>query len=433
MRAEPPSPERPSGPPSGPLSGQPAHEPTHGDSAAPPPPPPPPSGPQQPPSGPPGPDEGGPAATGGEGGKGGPWWRSVPKVAALAALVVLAVVLVIVLTRPGGGGGGYSSTGGGEVFLRPAAAAGPDPYTASSAQAGEPVPQPTGPPPSSPSNSTVQSMNGGEPGLYGGKQSDASCDVNKQIALLTSNTKTNAVFASVLGIQPGEVASYLRSLTPVQLRMDTRVTYYGLKNGAATQHQAVLQSGTAVLVNDLGEPTVRCACGNPLKPPVEQKGSVRYQGEAWPGYNPGTVVAVQPAAKPVQDFVVYDQSGSNWFTRPAGSAGTEDKKTTPPATTPSPTPPAPSPSAPAGSPTPGSSTPGGPTPGGTAPSTPAGASTTAPPPSPPPASPPVEPPPAQTPPPPPATPATPPPPPPPPGYGTTGASAPGSEPLTPAA
>ncbi|GHF01088.1 hypothetical protein GCM10018785_74850 [Streptomyces longispororuber] len=61
--------------------------------------------------------------------------------------------------------------------------------------------------------------------------------------------------------------AYLRGLTPVVPRADTRVTGHGCRDGRATGHQAVLQARTAVLVDDRGLPRVRCACGNPLLPP----------------------------------------------------------------------------------------------------------------------------------------------------------------------
>ncbi|PZT71125.1 hypothetical protein DN402_02310 [Streptomyces sp. SW4] len=48
------------------------------------------------------------------------------------------------------------------------------------------------------------------------------------------------------------------------LRADTRVTGHGLRGGRPVGGQAVLQAGTAVLVDDRGVPRVRCAGGNPL-------------------------------------------------------------------------------------------------------------------------------------------------------------------------
>ncbi|MGH3907098.1 MAG: DUF6777 domain-containing protein, partial [Pseudonocardiaceae bacterium] len=42
---------------------------------------------------------------------------------------------------------------------------------------------------------------------------------------------------------------------------DTRVTNHGYRDGKATDRQAVLQAGTAVLVDEKGRPRVKCGCG----------------------------------------------------------------------------------------------------------------------------------------------------------------------------
>lgn len=173
-------------------------------------------------------------------------------------------------------------------------------------------------------------MEGSAPGLYGGTRNVASCDVEKQIRFLRADAARTKAFASVLDIATSSVPAYLRSLTPVQLRMDTRVTKHGYKNGAATSYQAVLQAGTAVLVDDRGVPRVRCACGNPLRPPVTQKGTPRPRGDTWPAYRPSDVVVVAPAPKAVKEFMVYDPESGEWFARRPGDTGARDKKTAPP-------------------------------------------------------------------------------------------------------
>ncbi|MER6914439.1 DUF6777 domain-containing protein [Streptomyces sp. NPDC000594] len=301
MPAEPPSSERPTGPPSGPLAGG------TQDGSIPPPPPPPPQ------------DGSGAAAPGPERGGGGPWWRSVPKVAALAAAVVVAVVLIVVLTRPGGGSARP------ELFLQAASSEGPHPFTPSTARE-EGAGTATGAPRTEPQNSDrTQGISGSTAGLYGGTMNVAGCDVERQISYLAENPAKNRAFASVVGVQPGAVPDYLRALTPVLLRLDTRVTNHGYENGSATTYQAVLQAGTAVLINDLGVPRVRCACGNPLTDPEVQKGETRTTGDSWPAYNPARVVFVEPAPAPVKEFVLFDQSDKGWFARPVGHTGETDR------------------------------------------------------------------------------------------------------------
>ncbi|MFI6144146.1 DUF6777 domain-containing protein [Streptomyces sp. NPDC051109] len=353
----PPGP-RPTGPPSGPLSG--------GRQGPPPTPPAPPS----PPSGgtPPGP----PAK--------GPWWRSVPRLATALVAVTGAVVLAVVLTRPGG-----SPSARGEVFLQPASATGPAPFTESTAVQ-EAVPPPQSPAPSAqsatpgPGTTATRTISGSAPGLYGGTRSVASCDVEKQIRLLSAQPAKNGAFASALGIRPESVPGYLRALTPVQLRTDTRVTNHGYHDGKATGFQAVLQAGTAVLIDDRGVPRVRCACGNPLGAPVALQADPKRHGQPWDSYQPSKVVAIAPSSTSVDKFVIYDPHDRRWFERGRGDdRGEHDKPVPPPVLPPAPvTPSHPAPATSEESPTP-------PTPS----RSPAGSASAPPPPPPsPPASPP---------------------------------------------
>jgi hypothetical protein len=250
----------------------------------------------------------------------------VPKVASIGAALVAAVILTIVLTRPDGG-----SVAAGEVFLQPAASTGQDPFTASTARTSAPATPTPVPNPSETRANVTQGVDGATPGLYGGTRKVASCDVEKQITALTADPDKNKAFASVLDIDPSGVPDYLRALTPVQLRMDTRVTNHGYRNGAPTSYQAVLQAGTAVLVDGHGVPRVRCACGNPLLPPVAVKGTTRLKGEPWPRFSSAHVVVVRPAAQVVDVFIMFDPKSGNWLARKAGDTGGSDKKTEPPA------------------------------------------------------------------------------------------------------
>ncbi|MCK7625519.1 hypothetical protein MUU72_20865 [Streptomyces sp. RS10V-4] len=375
MTSPPPSdsqPEsRPTGPPSGPLSGspsgaptEPAHEPTRpwqqpGQATAP--------GTGEPP--PPGGPGGGGGGGGGGGASGGgehrPWWRSAPRVALAAAAVVVVVVLAVVLTRPGGGGGTQ-----GEVFLEPAASAGQDPFTGSTVNGGgtaSPTATPSLPPHG---DHRHPSVSGAAPGLYGGSRSNASCDVEKQIRYLQGAPEKARAFAGVVGVSTDQLPQYLRGLTSVQLLVDTRVTNHGFRDGRATSFQAVLQTGTAVMVDAHGVPRVRCACGNPLTPPVPVKGAVKTVGKPWPGYRDANVVAVKPAPHPVQTFTLLDPDTGQYFTRPQGDTGDTDQPTAPPSQSPfSPSPGTPGSTPPGGGSTP--VTPSGPG-GGTTPETPSG-------------------------------------------------------------
>ncbi|MEU9054853.1 DUF6777 domain-containing protein [Streptomyces sp. NPDC048384] len=308
MSVEPPSSGRPTGPPSGPLSG-----------------------PSQPPSGPPSqpPPTGGTGAPGPEPRR--PWWRSAPRIAAIAVVVVAAVILSVVLSRGDGGDGGTGTSADGEVFLQAAGKTGPDPFTESTAtDSSAPPATPTQATESAPSNA-VRGVDGGAPGLYGGTRSTAACDVEKQIEYLRAAPDKNRAFASVARVDADDVPAYLRALTPVQLRLDTRVTNHGYRDGAATRYQAVLQSGTAVLVDDRGVPRVRCACGNPLTPPVAQQGTLERTGDSWPSYRSSNVVVVVPSTTVINVFVIFDDERDEWVARERGDDGDKDKKTDRPA------------------------------------------------------------------------------------------------------
>ncbi|MEV7689854.1 DUF6777 domain-containing protein [Streptomyces bungoensis] len=301
----PPSSGRPAGPPSGPLSGR----------------------PPQPPGGPPGPPPGGRSGAGGAGSH-GPWWRSVPRIAAVTAVVVVAAVVAVLLTRPGGG-----SSAKGEVFLQAAGSTGPDPFTESTANqstaAESSAPAPTSSA-SVPANA-LRGVDGGAPGLYSGVRNTPSCDVEKQIRALQADPAKNRAYAAAAGVQPSSVPAHLRSLTPVTLRVDTRVTAHGYRAGRATSFQSVLQAGTAVLVDGRGVPRARCACGNPLTPPVALRTTPRPTGDHWASYRPSNVVVVSPAPVVVEVFVLYDPQHHDWFHRHRGDdSGRRDQRTGPP-------------------------------------------------------------------------------------------------------
>ncbi|MFF5703137.1 DUF6777 domain-containing protein [Streptomyces sp. NPDC012794] len=269
----------------------------------------------------------------------------MPGLATVAVALAAVVTLVVVLTRPGGGGGGTPQQAEAEVFLQPAAAAGRDPFTESTAaERATPPPQPPPQDTATPTGpSGTRSVSGSAPGLYGGTKDVASCDVEKQITALTAEPAKNAAFASALGIPVTAVPGHLRALTPVQLRTDTRVTNHGYRDGRATPYQAVLQAGTAVLVDDRGVPRVRCACGNPLGPPVALKADPKRFGRPWASYRPAQVVVIAPSVTVVRTFVIYDHHDRRWLERHRGADRRPDRPVPPPVGPPVVSPPAVSP------------------------------------------------------------------------------------------
>lgn len=262
-------------------------------------------------------------------------WKSAPRIALITTAVVAVTALALVLALVNGGGSGSGGGGSGqvgEVFMQPAGKTGPEPYTEPPVTDSSFPPASVAPSGSSPPTDTVSGVDGGDEGLYGGTRNVSSCDVERQIKALRADPAKNRAFASVAGVAPSRVPAHLRSLTPVQLRLDTRVTNHGYRDGAATTYQAVLQAGTAVLVDRHGVPRVRCACGNPLTPPLAQRAGFKRTGDPWPSYSPATTVVVKPSVTVVDVFVLYDpRHDHHWFARRPGDKPHQDRPTRPPA------------------------------------------------------------------------------------------------------
>lgn len=252
-----------------------------------------------------------------------------------------ALSAVLFLSGCGGDGDGEGDAAGagGTLFLQSAAAQGPNPFTDSTATT-TPTPSPTprtpetarpgGAVPVSAALSGLRSLSGGAPGLYGGIERTGSCDVARQIGHLTRDRARTRAFARVTGVSAVSVPDHLRGLTPVVLRADTRVTNHGFRAGRAVGYQAVLQAGTAVLVDDRGVPRVRCACGNPLRPPVAMRGTPAVKGTPWPGYRPGQVIVVAPAPQAIAGFTIVDVTTRTWIERRTGHDVRRDRALPPP-------------------------------------------------------------------------------------------------------
>ncbi|MFJ9521784.1 DUF6777 domain-containing protein [Kitasatospora sp. NPDC101801] len=246
------------------------------------------------------------------------WWRRPRLIALLTAVVVAAAVLTVVLTTRDSGGKTEAAP---QVALQPVAATGPDPFTGSVAVAATTAASTaSAATTASATGSGARTVQGSDPGLYGGSRQVASCDVPRLAEFLGANPDRARAWAAVEGIDPGAVGDYLRALTSVVLRVDTRVTNHGFANGAATPYQAVLQSGTAVLIDAEGLPRVRCACGNPLLPPVLSVTPPAFSGTPWPSFREQDVVAVSPAPSPLKDVVVVDPSSGQSYAHQLGGS-----------------------------------------------------------------------------------------------------------------
>lgn len=150
----------------------------------------------------------------------------------------------------------------------------------------------------------VASTGGSQAGLYGSTTAGEACDRPALALHLGADTDVRTTWAGLAGVAPDEVASTVMGLTPLVLRHDTAVTNHTYQAGGGHRYQAVLQAGTAVLVDDQGLPRVQCSCGNPLLAPDLLEGPVDLDGDAWDGFTREDVIAVEP--EPVDEFATID-------------------------------------------------------------------------------------------------------------------------------
>ncbi len=175
---------------------------------------------------------------------------------------VLLVVLTAMVGATGcGSGDGGDGDGGGEA--KPAA----NTQTISFQEPDDPGPKPFTDPTDIEGPKEVDLPASGP---YGGTGSDKVCDRDLLIRSLKEQPDRLREWARVVGVKPTykAVSKYIAKLHPVTLTRDTAVTNHSFAGGRAVPFQAILQAGTAVLVDDYGRPVARCRCGNPLKEPA---------------------------------------------------------------------------------------------------------------------------------------------------------------------
>lgn len=208
-------------------------------------------------------------------------------VAAAAALALAAAAVWIGLgTREPG-------TGSSTVRLEAVDEPGPAPYTASVGTDRDGVVPPADP---------GGERRGDSPGLYG--RADGACDPDA-LAVALRAAGRDTVWARAQGRADGDAAAVLAALTPLVLRVDVLVDEHGWVGSADRTHRAVLQAGSAVLVDDRGVPRVRCTGGNPLAPPAAALGD-DVTGTPWRWFAASTVATVTPADRPLAGFAVVD-------------------------------------------------------------------------------------------------------------------------------
>ncbi|MES9523368.1 DUF6777 domain-containing protein [Streptomyces capoamus] len=238
--------------------------------------------------------------------------------------IVPACAFLVTLLAAGCAGTGVKQTRAGEpVLLQAAGERGPGPFTESTDTGGARTGTPRATAPVQPGDveaplRAARTVSGATPGLYRGSPRVAGCDIERHIRRLTADEARAQAFAGAAGVTREDLPGYLRGLTPVVLGADTRVTNHAYRDHRASGFQAVLQAGTAVLVDDRGVPRVRCACGNPLDQPAPTRGGADARGTLWAGYRPNQVIVVAPASRTVTSLTIVDPATRTWIQRRTG-------------------------------------------------------------------------------------------------------------------
>ena len=263
----------------------------------------------------------------------------------VAVGVSLAVVGAVVALGTGGDGDGGNDDG---VILLAATAPGPDDFAEDLDPAADRAVAPSADgevegiePLDDAVALAARSARGNAARLYAGTRGEGDCDVDRLAELVTGADADPALAEAWFGalglhIEERERSGYLDGLTPARLRLDTRVTGHGYRDGAATGYAAVLQAGTAVLVDGRGVPRARCTGAAPLSGPEPSEGTAGEAAldvdalaanpdDAWDGFDPAAVVVVRDGT--LADGVeLADVAGGEAFTRPLGSDGFQDRQ-----------------------------------------------------------------------------------------------------------
>ncbi|MGW0324684.1 DUF6777 domain-containing protein [Nocardia sp. NPDC003183] len=257
--------------------------------------------------------------------------RLLGLVTAVLAVVALVAIGVVILAP--------NQQSGGEIVLEGYDSLGALPFMPAGPQPTQPVPHPSSAAlPVHNSGAGAVPFDGAEPGAYAGERDVTISRRDDLAAYLEGHPETAAALVEVLNKDPAVTRSgsltaaglgaYLRALTPVVLRFDIRVTDHGLDGNTPVPRQAVLQSGTAVLVDGLGVPRIRLAGGSPLIAMQNVSETPQYLGVKWNGFDEKAIAAMRPTGTLLTVLVLIDLRTGVAFDRPVGSIGDRDTERT---------------------------------------------------------------------------------------------------------
>jgi hypothetical protein len=173
-------------------------------------------------------------------------------------------------------------------------------------------------------------FSGATPGLYGGTLRKASCNPQQLVSFLHTHPDKAAAWAGVLGIRPADIPGYVAGLTSAVLRSDTAITNHGYIDGHITSFPAVLEAGTAVLIDRHGQPVTKCFCGNPLTKPMAYT-KATYTGRQWPSFSATSVTYIQKTTATENSFTLVNPVTGTAFRRaPSRSSSADQPLATPP-------------------------------------------------------------------------------------------------------
>ena len=211
-------------------------------------------------------------------------------------MVVLLILVALIGVNLTGGGKASASE---QVQLESTSTSGPAPFGPPAGQDATGVVAPT--------TSTTEQP-GNASGLYATEPGQPSCDKAALTSQLTSNPAKATAWAAPLGTTADGIPNFVQGLNAVTLRADTAVTEYGYSSGQFQPYPAVLQAGTAVLVNSYGEPTVKCYNADPLGKSTKSNTSGKNVGAAWAGYDAKRTITVAAAPAPQTSLVTINQT-----------------------------------------------------------------------------------------------------------------------------